>query len=186
MRSSTHKYKQQHLGFSLVELMVVVALISIIGAIAAPNVVQMTRRARLTNAGNEFVGAMQTARMTAVSRRETVSLCPTADGTTCANSAGTRWIVLTTGNDVVRDINLPPGIAVQGSPNLVAANFRVTFGPSGFSKAGLGAAAPTTATLAVCGSNITGINAMDVTSSMGRVTTARRAATAACANPGEN
>ena len=186
MRSAGVKSKQGQFGFSLVELMVVVALISIIGAIAAPSFTQMTRRARLTSAGNEFVGALQTARMTAISRAQTVTLCPTADGSSCSNAAGTRWIVRTAGNEVIREITLPTGVTAQGSPNLVSANFRVTFGPSGFSKAGTGAAAPTTATVAVCGSNITGSNAMDITSSMGRVTTARRTATAACSNPTEH
>lgn len=185
MRSSSLNTKQGQVGFSLIELMVVVALIAIIGAIAAPSFTQTIRRSRMTTAGNEFVGAMQTARMTAVSRRETVSFCPTANGTTCGNASGSRWIVLTNGNEVIRDVNLPTGISAQGSPNMVSANFRMTFGPSGFSKAGTGAAAPTTGTLAVCGSNITGSNAMDITASMGRISTARRSASAACSNPSE-
>lgn len=185
MRKSNSIVGQGQAGFSLVELMVVVALIAIIGAIAAPSFTQMTRRSRLASAANELVGAMQTARMTAVARRENVSVCPSTNGTSCATAAGSRWIVLTTGNEVLRDVNLPVGITAQGSPNMTAANFRMVFGPSGFSKAGTAAGAPTTGTLSVCGSDITGSNAIDVTSAMGRVNTSRRTATSACNAPGE-
>lgn len=185
MRKSNSIVGQGQAGFSLVELMVVVALIAIIGAIAAPSFTQLTRRSRLSSAANELVGAMQTARMTAVARRENVSVCPSANGTSCADAAGSRWIVLTAGNEVVRDINLPVGITTQGNSNMTTAKFRTVFGPSGFSKVGTGAGAPTTGTLSVCGSNITGENAVDVTTAVGRVSTSRRSATAACNNPGE-
>lgn len=185
MSQSISAVRLRERGFSLVELMVVVVLIAIIGGIAAPSFVQLTRRSQLSAAGNELVGAMQTARMTAVSRRETVSLCPTTTGNTCATSLGARWIVLTTAGEVIRDITMPANVAVKGSPNMTSANFRMTYGPSGFSRAGTGAAAPTTGTFSVCASNVTGENALDITSSMGRVSTRRRAASAACSNPSE-
>ena len=172
-------------GFTLVELMVTVAIAAVIAMIAVPSFQQMTRRSRLATAGNELVAAMQSARMAAVSQRESVSFCPSADGTTCAAAAGNRWIVLAPGNSVLKDFTLPLGITAQGSPNLRGASFRLVFGPSGFSKAGTGAAAPTSATLALCGSDIRGDNAMDITAAMGRISTARRNATAACSNPGE-
>lgn len=165
--------------------MVTVAIAAIIAMIAAPSFQQMTRRSRLATASNEFVAAMQTARVSAVSQRQAVSVCPSADGATCAAAAGTRWIVLTNANTVLKDFTLPRDITAQGSPNLRGANFRVIFGPSGFSKAGTGAAAPTTATLAVCGSGIDGENATDITVAMGRVSTIRRSATSACADPPE-
>ena len=172
-------------GFTLVELVVTVGIGAMIAMIAAPSYQQMTRRSRLATAGNELIASMQTARVAAVSRRQTVSVCPSANGTSCDVAAGTRWIVLTAGNAVLRDFTLPRGITAQGSPNLSGANFRITFGPSGFSKAGTGAAAPTTATLAVCGSDINGDNAMDITAAMGRISSARRNATSACSNPAE-
>lgn len=172
-------------GFTLVELMVTVAIVAIIAMMAAPSFQEMLRRSRLTTAGNELVAAMQTARVSAISRRASVSVCPSADGATCALATGDRWIVLASGNVVLKDFNLPQGISAQGSPNAIAANFRLNFGPSGISRAGNGAAAPTTATLALCGSDISGDNAIDVTASMGRISTARRNASSACAAPAE-
>lgn len=165
--------------------MVTVAIAAVIAMIAVPSFQQMTRRSRLATAGNELVAAVHTARMAAVSQRANVSFCPSADGATCAAAAGSRWIVLAPGNVVLKDVTLPMGITVQGSPNLSGASFLLTFGPSGFSKAGTGAAAPTAGTLALCGSEINGDNAMDITVAMGRVSTARRNATAACSDPGE-
>lgn len=77
-------------GFTLVELMVTLAVLAILIGVAMPSFTALTHRNRLTAAANELVGAMQTARMEAIRRNSRVVLCPTTTGTACAD-AGTDW-----------------------------------------------------------------------------------------------
>ena len=53
-------------GFSLVELLVVVAVIAVLVAISLPVLMNAVRTARLHNAGTDFAGILQQARMRAV------------------------------------------------------------------------------------------------------------------------
>ncbi len=55
-------------GFSLVELLVVIALIGIISIIAVPVISAMLSNYRIKNAANEMAAAIQLARTTAISR----------------------------------------------------------------------------------------------------------------------
>jgi prepilin-type N-terminal cleavage/methylation domain-containing protein len=55
-------------GFSLVEVIIVIALIGIISLIAAPQMSTMLSNYRIKNAANELAGAIQLARATAISR----------------------------------------------------------------------------------------------------------------------
>ena len=53
-------------GFTLVELMVTLAVLVILAAIAAPNFARIIAENRATSAANEFLGMLQTARSEAV------------------------------------------------------------------------------------------------------------------------
>lgn len=151
-------------GFTLVELMVTVAVLGIIATVAVPSFTNLIRANRLTSSANEMVAMLQTARSAAISNRARVEVCPSA-GSTCAADVGNRWIALMTkktgGADVVtvlRETSLSPAITVMSSVD------KLTFNPSGFSSAG---------TVRLCSAEMSGNNASDVSVNVGRISTRR-------------
>jgi type IV fimbrial biogenesis protein FimT len=63
-------------GFSLAEVLVVVAIMGIIGAIAAPNLAEMVRVQRLRTATFDIFAALNLARSEAIKRNTNVTLTP--------------------------------------------------------------------------------------------------------------
>ena len=165
-------------GFTLIELMVTVAVLAIIAGIAAPSFGRMIRHNRLVSAGNEMVAAVQTARTEAVTRRTKGTLCPSADGATCSNAMGNRWIVRLDNGGATRDLTLPQDVRVSGSPQFVKNGNKFVFGPDGFIDN------KTETALSVCHAGLTTDNAIDVRVSIVRVGSARRTA-ANCAAPAD-
>ncbi len=73
-------------GFTLVELMVVLAIISIALAIAVPNYNQFVLNARMTAQTNEFIEAITFAQNTARTRKTRTTICKSNDNTTCTTT----------------------------------------------------------------------------------------------------
>ncbi len=67
-------------GFTLVELMVIVAILGIFAGIAVPSFTDLVRRNRLQSASEEFYGLLQYARTEAVSRGRSITVTQ-KDGT---------------------------------------------------------------------------------------------------------
>lgn len=67
-------------GFTLVELMVVVALLAIFASIALPSFDYLIGKNRVQSATNELLGLIQSARALAVESNASVSVCLAADG----------------------------------------------------------------------------------------------------------
>ncbi len=85
-------------GFTLLELMIVIALAAVILAIGAPSFTEFRRNGHLTADANDFLTAVQVARTEAVKQQRTVSLCASADpqaaSPTCSGDADfTGWVV---------------------------------------------------------------------------------------------
>ena len=70
-------------GFTLTELMVCLAVAAILGATAMPAFTSMLERARVLDGFHALTASLMTARMTAISRRAPVTVCPSADGRWC-------------------------------------------------------------------------------------------------------
>jgi type IV fimbrial biogenesis protein FimT len=158
-------------GFTLVELAVTVAVIAIVATIAVPSFNNLIRGNRLTSSANEMVSMLQTAAIRAV-----------CSGATCSGALGLRWIALSAKEGVLRDGLLNSAVTVTSSPNLSGASNKITFTPNGFSAAG----ATSGGTIGLCDPIVTSTNGVDVSANTGRISTARRAATAACTAPADN
>lgn len=87
-------------GFTLIELMVVVAVVAILAAIAFPSFQFTIRSNRVATTANQFVAAIALARSEAVRTTRGGGICGSTDGTTCV--AGTDW---SGGWMVWRDVN---------------------------------------------------------------------------------
>lgn len=88
------KIMNRNKGFTLVELMVTVVVVSIVVAVAIPSFSDQIKNNRSEALGEEFASALNFARMEAVKRVGRVSLCPSDNGAACTNSAWTDgWII---------------------------------------------------------------------------------------------
>lgn len=123
-------------GFTLVELMVTLAVLAVLLGIAVPSFQNITNRNRLTAITNEMVAALQLARVEAVRRNARVTFCPTTNGTSCGGANWLRSIVLAPGGEVVRQIQFDGDGVVVFSVADADDGHRISFGASGFARAG--------------------------------------------------
>lgn len=130
-------------GFTLVELLVVMAIGSLLMAIAIPSMQPMIHSAQLIAASNSFVSSLHLARGEAIKRNGRVVLCKTADGLACTDAGGwdQGWIVFHDANNngarelteviVHRQHALSARLILRGNTNLAG---YVSFAPTGSTK----------------------------------------------------
>lgn len=115
-------------GFTLIELMVAVAILAILLAVGVPSFQSFIASSRLTTANNDFVSAMALARSEAIRRGSRVTVCKSADGSTCTDAGGWHqgWLVFadTTRAGASAEVNTGESIvsryeAVSGSLTLI-------------------------------------------------------------------
>lgn len=82
-------------GFTLIELMVTLAVAAIVLGIAIPSFNQTMRNNSSSALGSELAGALNYARSEAVKRAKRVSICASNDGATClaADNWEEGWLV---------------------------------------------------------------------------------------------
>lgn len=81
----------RHGGFTLIELMVTIAIAAILAMAAAPSMRDFVIRNRSSAATNEFIGSVLRARTEAASRNSCVTMCISSNGSSCAGAAQTAW-----------------------------------------------------------------------------------------------
>jgi len=86
-------------GFTLVELMITIAVLAILIALATPSFTSVINSNRLTAQANNLMADLQLARSEAVRRNRKVSVCRTTDGAACATAVGDwdSWLVVLPG-----------------------------------------------------------------------------------------
>lgn len=93
-------------GFTLIELVAVLAIVAVLAGIATPAFTGLVRSTRLTSATNDLFASLLMARSEAAKRRGRVALCKSTSGDTCATVGGWEqgWVVFhDTNNNGARD-----------------------------------------------------------------------------------
>jgi type IV fimbrial biogenesis protein FimT len=90
---SLSTYRQR--GFTLVELVVTVALLAILTTLAIPSFTETLRQWRRDSATRELSTSLQLARSEAIKTSRQIVVCPSTNETSCAasNEWSTGWIV---------------------------------------------------------------------------------------------
>lgn len=95
MDYNIHMTKNNH-GFTLIELIVTLAVVSILLLTGIPMLNQMTTSNRLVTQINSIAGSLSVARSESIKRAESITLCGSTDGATCDTSNWeSGWIVFT-------------------------------------------------------------------------------------------
>lgn len=100
--------KRRSRGFTMMELLVTLAVAAVILGIGVPSFRDFMRNGRLTGAANELLITVVRARGEAVRRQAVVSVCPSATpgqtGATCSGAATQGYIAfIDTNSNCVRD-----------------------------------------------------------------------------------
>jgi len=73
-------------GFTLIEMMIALAIVALLLTVVAPNVTTILQQNRVAADINSISAAAQFARFTAVDEQVDVTLCPTANYSTCSGN----------------------------------------------------------------------------------------------------
>lgn len=76
-------------GFTLIEMMITIAIVAILAALAAPSLQQLVINNRIVSDTNLLIGDLALARGEALKRGARVTVCTSSDGATC--TGGTDW-----------------------------------------------------------------------------------------------
>lgn len=118
-------------GFTLIELIMVLAIASILFGLAIPQLSQFAQNARLTSSRNAVFTMLQLGRAQAIFKRTRVIVCPSGDGQHCSGGWDSGALVFHDGNNnrqhepnetifSVMDPQNLHGVRIQGNRRLVA------------------------------------------------------------------
>lgn len=84
-------------GFTMIELMVTLAVVAVAVTLAVPGFANFIREQQVTTQTNDFLSSLNIARSEALKRGVPISVCASSDGASCSgnNDWAAGWIVFT-------------------------------------------------------------------------------------------
>lgn len=180
-------------GFTLIELVVTVAVLAIIVAMAAPSFTSMINSNRLATNTNELVASVQLAKMESLRRGMRVGVCESSNGTTCTD--GDNWAQWITIADIDRDDDLDAAdevlrvstarvpVQVRVSADIGDNGNRIEFRPDGLARDDVGALLNANVGVCIPTTQPTENQRLVGVGSGSRISTTRTNAGGACATP---
>jgi prepilin-type N-terminal cleavage/methylation domain-containing protein len=82
-------------GLTLIEMAVTVAIVAIVAAISTPSFLSFIQSNRVQSEVNSMVNSLQLARSEAIKRGQSVSICPSSNGSSCLGAItwNVGWLV---------------------------------------------------------------------------------------------
>lgn len=85
--------KRRMKGFTLLELMVTIAIAAILLSLALPSFQGVIRSNRVSTATNELLASLSLARSEAIRNTRGAGICASADGASCGTDWNSGWLV---------------------------------------------------------------------------------------------
>lgn len=150
-RQAIYRLMKKNHGFTLVELMITLAVLAILLSLAVPSFQLAIQNNRLTTQVNNLVTALSLARSEAIKRGTTVTVCKSNGGAACtaAGDWDQGWVVFTdpttpgtidNAADIIRVYEQATGVTVRTGANF---NNFVSYLASGISQGNGGGASDT-------------------------------------------
>ena len=125
-------------GFTLLELIIVMALVAVVMTFAIPAMQTFTQNDRLTSNINLFIGHLAYARSEAVTRSQQIVVCASNDGVSCSGGWTDGWIIFvdadadnafTVGEEVIR---AQQGLGVDNTISTTGIGTQIIYDNRGF------------------------------------------------------
>lgn len=149
-------------GFTIIELMIAVAIAGVMAAIAIPGFSTFIKNNCMTTTANSLVTSLQLAKSEAVKRRQTVTVAPTkssGDADYASNEWGEGWTVADS-TETIRVVELTCGV---GKTTVDGDDTSVIYDSTGFTN--------TTSTFTICDDRTLETGREVSVNSLGRPTT---------------
>lgn len=154
MSSKTASSRNTTLGFTLIEMVVVVALVAIVAAYAVPSFSSLIESNRVSSTTNGLLGALNYARSEAVKAGRTVNVRP-VDGTTWGSGL-LVWLdadgdnAFDANEELRRFSDISTGLTITGSATSIGFRGNGFITPESAAEFQLGVASASTATSFIC------------------------------------